>query len=59
MTIRELAKAIMAAKGLAPDEAVERMVYIRVAQYVRGAHKRGVVTRSEAEGGLTALWATA
>lgn len=56
MTIRALSKAIMAEKAIAPDEAVERMVYIRVAQYLRNAHKRGAVARSEARGGLAGLW---
>jgi hypothetical protein len=55
ITVRTLAKAIVAAKGLPVDDlAIEGMVRTRATQYLRLAHKRGLVGRSM--DGLAAQW---
>jgi hypothetical protein len=55
MTVRTIAKAIVAAKSLPTNDlALENMVRTRAMQFLRAANKRGLITRSV--DGVAALW---
>ena len=54
MTVRELAKNIIARKGLERSNALDGLVYTRVAQLMRSGLRRGVVKRGDR--GVAAEW---